>query len=121
MQIAPIEGAQGREPNPQLPTDAIGPHRRLETPLAAAPWPRLRGALSFLTTVFTDDTTPCPKALGRMLLHPIGKLWRAYQAGLHRHVSEVRRGNGLLMAICRRGETAEHGDDLNHDSPPSLR
>src|SRR5258705_1114517 len=30
--------------------------------------------------------------------------------------------DGLLVAICRRGETAEHGDDLDHDRrTPSLR
>ena len=97
--------------DPQIP-------RRL---LAAAPWPRLRGALSFLATVFTDDTTPCPKALGRMLLHPVGKLRRADQAGLHRDVGEIRSSDDLLVATCRRRETAEHGDDLDQDRPPSLR
>ena len=57
-----------------------------------------------------------------MLLHPLGELWGAHQAGLHRDIGEVRRGDGLLVAICRRGETAEHGDDLDHDCrAPSLR
>ena len=36
-----------------------------------------------------------------MLLHPLGELRRAHQAGLHRDVSEVRGGDGLLVAICR--------------------
>src|SRR5260370_21124051 len=57
-----------------------------------------------------------------MMLHPVGELRRAHQAGLYRDVSEVRGGNGLLVAICRRGETAEDGDDLDHDRrTPSLR
>jgi len=57
-----------------------------------------------------------------MLLHPLGELRRAYQAGLHGHVSKVRGGDGLLAAIWRRGETAEHSDDLDHDRRlPSLR
>ena len=56
-----------------------------------------------------------------MLLHPIGELGRAHQAGLHRDVSEVRGGDSLLVAICRRGKTAEHGDDLDHERAPSLR
>jgi hypothetical protein len=25
------------------------------------------------------------------------------------------------VAICRRGETAKHGDDLDHEKAPSLR
>ena len=57
-----------------------------------------------------------------MLLHPLGELRRAHQAGLHRDVSEVRGGDDLLVAICRNGEMAEHGDDLDHDTRlPSLR
>src|ERR1700737_3364791 len=71
---------------------------------------------------FANHAAPCRKALGRMLLHPLGELRRAHQAGLHRDVSEVRGGDGLLAAIRRRGETAEHGDDLDHDrTTPSLR
>ena len=62
------------------PLDLTGDWKR---PLPPRRGHDLRGALSFLATVFTDDTTPCPKALGRMLLHPVGKLRRAYQAGLH--------------------------------------
>ena len=51
----------------------------------------------------------------------LGELRRAHQAGLHRDVGEVRGGDDLLVAICRRGETAEHGDDLDHDRRrPSL-
>jgi hypothetical protein len=49
---------------------------------------------------------------------PLGELRRSHQAGLHRDVSEVRGGDGLLVAICRRGEIAEHGDDLDHDWRP---
>ena len=79
------------------------------------------GALGFLAIVFTDDATPCRKALGRMVLHPRGELRRANQAGLHRDVGEIRSSDDLLVATCRRGETAEHGDDLDHDRPPSLR
>jgi hypothetical protein len=70
----------------------------------------------------TNHAAPCRQALGRMLLHPLGELRRAHQARLYREVSEVRRGDGLLAAVCRRGETAEHGDDLDHDRrPASLR
>lgn len=57
-----------------------------------------------------------------MLAHPLGELRRAHQAGLHRDVGEVRGGGDLLMAICRRRETAEHGDDRDRErKPPSLR
>ncbi len=57
-----------------------------------------------------------------MLVHPLGELRRAHQAGLHRDVGEVRGGDDLLVAICRRRETAEHGDDRDHDRrSPSLR
>ena len=43
--------------------------------------------------------------------------WRcAHLAGLHRDVSEVRGGDGLLVAI-----SAEHGDDRDHDRSSSPR
>jgi len=72
--------------------------------------------------LFADHATPRRQALGWMLLHPLGELRRAHQAGLHRDLSEVRGGDGLLVAICRRGQTAEHGDDLDHDrTTPSPR
>jgi hypothetical protein len=78
--------------------------------------------LSSPAILLAQHAAPGCKALGRMLLHPIGELRRAHQAGLHRHIREVRGGDHLLAAICRRGETAEHGDDLDHDrGPPSLR
>ena len=78
--------------------------------------------LSSPAILFANHAAPCREALGGMLLHPLGELRRAHQAGLHRDVSEVRGGNNLLAAICRRGETAEHGDDLDHDmTTPSLR
>ena len=70
---------------------------------------------------FADHAAPCRKALGRMLIHPVGELRRAHQAGLHRNVSEIRSGDDLLVAICRRRETAEHGDDLDHERTPSQR
>src|SRR5580704_9918286 len=70
---------------------------------------------------FADHAAPCRKALRRILLHPLGELRRAHQAGLHRDLSEVRGGDDLLVAICRRGETAKHGDNLDHDrKTPSL-
>ena len=53
-----------------------------------------------------------------MVLHPIGELRRAHQTRLHRNVSEVRGRDSLLVAICRGGETAEHGDDLDHEKTP---
>jgi hypothetical protein len=83
---------------------------------------KLLSTLSSLAILFANHAAPCRKALGRMLLRPLGELRRAHQTGLHRDVSEVRGGDGLLVAICRRGETAEHGDDLDHDRrTPSLR
>ena len=97
--------------DPQIPADCVPPRRGHAC----------GGALSLLAIVFTDDATPCRKALGRMLLHPRGELRCANQAGLHRDVGEIRSGDDLLVATCRRGETAEHGDDLDHDRPPSLR
>jgi hypothetical protein len=72
-------------------------------------------SLSSPAIPFADLATPCRKAFGGMLLHPVGELRRAYQAGLYRDVSEVRARDELLPAIGRRGETAEHSDDLDHD------
>ncbi len=83
---------------------------------------KLISTLSSPAILFANHAAPCRQAFGRMLLHPLGELRRAHQAGLYRDVSEVRAGDGLLVAICRRGETAEHGDDLYHDRrTPSLR
>ena len=70
--------------------------------------------LSSPAILFTEHAALCCKALGRMLIHPVGQLRCAHQAGLHRNVSEVRGGDGLLVAICRRRQTAEHGDDRDH-------
>jgi len=64
---------------------------------------KLLSTLSSPAILFAYHAAPCRKALGRMLLHPLGELRRAHQAGLHRDVSEVRGGDGLLVAICRRG------------------
>ena len=78
--------------------------------------------LSSPAALFADHAAPRRQAFCRMLLHPVGKLRRSHQAGLHRDVGEVRGGDGLFVAICRRGETAQHGDDLDYDRrPPSLR
>src|SRR5229473_6717288 len=86
------------------------------------PQGKLPSTLNSPAILFANHAAPCRQALGRMLLHPLGELRRAHQAGLHRDVREVRGGDGLLAAICRRGETAEHGDDLDHDRrTPSLR
>src|SRR5215469_13867703 len=76
--------------------------------------------LSSPAALFADHAAPCCEALGRMLLHPVGKLRRAHQAGLHRDVGEIRGGDGLLVATCRRRQTAEHGDDRDHEKAPSL-
>ena len=83
--------------------------------LAANSRGKLLSTLNSPAILFADHAAPCRQALGGMLLHPLGELRRAHQAGLHRDVSEVRGGDGLLVAICRRGETAEYGDDLDHD------
>ena len=87
--------------------------------------PARTAALSTLSSpgvLFANHAAPARQALGGMLPHPIRELRRAHQAGLHRDFSEVRGGDGLFAAICRRGETAEPGDDLDHDSlTPSLR
>src|ERR1700675_2702063 len=83
--------------------------------LAANSRGKLLSTLSSPAILFANHAAPCRQALGRMLLHPLGELRRAHQAGLDRDVSEVRGCDGLLVAICRRGETAEHGDDLDHD------
>ena len=78
--------------------------------------------LSSPAILSANHAAPCRQALSRMLLHPLGELRRAHQAGLHRDLSEVRGGDGLLVAIRRRGETTEHGDDLDHDrTTPSTR
>ena len=82
----------------------------------------LLSSLNSPAILFADQAAPCRQALGGMLLHPLRELRRAHQAGLHRNVGEVRGGDGLLVATCRRGETAEHGDDLDHDTGlPPLR
>ncbi len=62
---------------------------------------KLLSTLSSPAILFAEHAAPCRKPLGRMLLHPLGELRRTHQAGLHRDVSEVRGGDGLLVAICR--------------------
>src|ERR1700754_3543343 len=101
-----------RMPPAPAPTSwqTLFPHIRREKPLFT---------LSSPAVPFADHTAPRRKALGRMVLHPIGELRRPHQAGLHRDASEVRGGDGLLVAICRRRQTAEHGNDLNHEKAPS--
>src|SRR5215471_7724066 len=74
---------------------------------------RLLSTLSSPAILVTNHAAPCCQALCRMLAHPLGELRRAHQAGLHRDVGEVRRGDDLLVAICRRRETAEYSDDLD--------
>src|SRR5215469_14648637 len=81
----------------------------------------LISTLSSPALPFADLAAPSRKALGRMLPHPVGKLRRSHHAGLHGDVSEVRRSDGLLVAIHRRGEAAEHGDNLDHERTPLLR
>jgi hypothetical protein len=71
--------------------------------------------LNFPANRLANHAAPCRQALGGMLLHPLGELRSAHQPGLHRDVSEVRGGDGLLVAICRGGQTAKHCDDLDHD------
>src|SRR3954453_13910744 len=75
--------------------------------------------LSSPAILSANYAAPCRQTLGRMLIHPLGELRRAHQAGLHRDLGEVRGGDNLLVAICRRGKTAEHGDDLDHDNRAS--
>ena len=45
----------------------------------------------------------------------------AASQALYGDVGEVRGRDRLLLAICRRGETAEPGDDFDHDGIQSLR
>src|SRR6266496_5949335 len=45
---------------------------------------KLLSTLSSPAILFANHTAPCRQALGRMLLHPLGELGRAHQAGLHR-------------------------------------
>jgi len=101
---------------------ALSGSKKTPIGLAANSRGKLISTLSSPAILFANHAAPCRQALGGMLLHPLGELRRAHQTGLHRDVSEVRGGDGLLVAICRRGETAEHGDDLDHDRrTPSLR
>ena len=51
-------------------------------------------------------------------IHPLGELRRAHQTGLHGDVSEVRSGDGLLVATYRRRTTTEHCDTLDHETTP---
>jgi hypothetical protein len=44
---------------------------------------KLLSTLSSPAILFADHAAPCRQALGGMLLHPLGELRRAYQAGLH--------------------------------------
>jgi hypothetical protein len=92
-----------------LPTARSAPYRPRTREESCFP------PLSSPAILFADHAAPCRQALGGMLLHPLRELRRAHQARLHRDLSEVRGGDGLLAAICRRRETAEHGDDLDHD------
>jgi hypothetical protein len=43
----------------------------------------LLSALSSPAILFADHAAPCRQTLGGMLLHPLSKLRRAHQAGLH--------------------------------------
>ena len=87
---------------------------------------RASGADNLIVTLgsparpLSEFAAPSRKALGWMLLHPVSKLRCTHHAGLHRDVSEIRRRDGLLVAICRRGQTAENGDYLDHEKPPLL-
>ena len=107
-----------------FPTDTLPLCKRrthyLDRTTHRSDWPRTPARKAAFTLgspaiPSANHAAPCCQALGRMLLHPLGELRRTHQAGLHRNVSEVRGGDGLLAAICRRGETAEHSDDLDHD------
>ena len=69
--------------------------------------------LSSPAILFADHTAPRQQLLGGMLLHPFGEPRGTNQAGLQREVGEVRGGDDLLVAICRRGETAKYGNDLD--------
>ena len=44
---------------------------------------KLLSTLNSPAILFADHAAPCRKALGGMLLHPLGELRRAHQAGLH--------------------------------------
>jgi hypothetical protein len=87
------------------------PHRVYSAPIGLTA--NSRGKLLFtLNTpaiMAADHAAPCRQALGGMLLHPLRELRRAHQAGLHGDRSEVRGADGFIVAICRGGETAEHG------------
>src|SRR3954451_20583000 len=72
--------------------------------------------------LLTDHAAPSCQALGRMLVHPLGELWCAHQAGLHRDLGEVRRGDDLLVTTGPRGEATKYGNNLDHERLlPSLR
>jgi hypothetical protein len=74
----------------------------------------LASTLSSPALPLAELTAPSRKAFGWMLFHPVGKLRCSHHTGLHRDVSEVRRRDGLLAAIRRRGQAAEDGDNLDH-------
>jgi transposase-like protein len=48
------------------------------------PGGKLLSTLSAPAILFANHAAPCRQALGGMLLHPLGELRRAHQAGLHR-------------------------------------
>lgn len=54
-----------------------------------------------LLSGLAEHAEPCRKALGQMLIHPVGELRCAHQAVVHRDVSGARGGDGLLAAISR--------------------
>ena len=67
-------------------------HQIVANAYASASTTFMREVIGFFTLrspaiLIADHAVPCHEALGRMLLHPFGKLWCAYQAGLHRDVS----------------------------------
>jgi hypothetical protein len=72
-----------------------------------------------LPSCFANHAPPFHQAPRGMLFHPLGELRRAHQAGLHRNVGEVRRDDDLLVTTCRRGDTAERCDDLDHEGKPT--
>ena len=70
-----------------LPLSERRPHYRIEedTDRIGRELPRgkLLSTLSSPAILFANHAAPCRQALGGMLLHPLGELRRAHQAGLH--------------------------------------
>ena len=80
-----------------IPNEAIEQMARKNDGASAKP--SCRSILSCAAILLANHAAPCCQELGGMLLHPLGDLRRAHQAGLHPNVGEVRPFVGAVLDV----------------------